>query len=479
MRWPTFSDLSSPWTRELHIDLRPLGRLARDHPQAVIVGLGIALRVITYLWNRAMWLDEMSLRGNVVDRPILDFSSALSQDQLAPLGFLIVVRAMAAVLGDRNYVLRFLPLAAGLVALLLFRRLAPRILPRRAALVALVLFALSDDLIYYSSEFKPYSLDLAFGLGLTLLTSFGLGRTPSTRVIVWMSLLLAASPWFSFASAFVVAGCGMVLLLDAAAAGRHRTAVLWLAMGAGWLANFAIAYEASHALLVPETTMYRFWDFAFLPLTVPPTRAGLLKSAGLLLEVFVNPLNLLAPGGSPLGVVLPLSLLIAGSLSMARHAPRNVLLLAAPIAMALAASISRRFPFHGRLLLELVPALYLLIAQGTEWVARRFPSPSEIAHSTILLVLLAYPCWDACYQSSGRRNRDFNIHGDLHRNVFIDLPAARASGTDSHSFHVRDGDIQQWIGVSWEHRAGVSAASPGDETQRERRNGFLDRRAGW
>ena len=197
-------------------------------------------------------------------------------------------------------------------------------LPRRAALVALVLFAFSDDLIYYASEFKPYSLDLAFGLAITLMTSAALGRTPSTRVVVWMAILLAAAPWFSFVSAFVVAGCGMVLVLDALLAGRGRTALLWLAMGLGWLANFAIAYQASHALLVPETTMYRFWDFAFLPLGIPPTRDGLLRSAGLLLEVFVNPLNLLAPGGSPLGVVLPLFLLVAGSLSLARRSPPDV-----------------------------------------------------------------------------------------------------------------------------------------------------------
>ena len=63
MRWPTYSDLSSLRTREFHIDLRPLGRLARERPEAVVVGLGIVLRVVTYLWNRAMWLDERLAQG--------------------------------------------------------------------------------------------------------------------------------------------------------------------------------------------------------------------------------------------------------------------------------------------------------------------------------------------------------------------------------------------------------------------------------
>lgn len=423
MRWPKPSDIAALWRHEFHLDLRPLVRLAKERPEAVILGLGAAMRVVTYLWNRAMWLDEASLKYNVVDVSILQFSEPLSGDQLAPLGFLIVERALATFIGSRNYVLRSLPLAAGIAGLFLFARLAARVLPRRAAIVALVLFAFSDDLIYYASEFKPYSLDLAFGLGITLVSVSALGREPSARVVARMALLLAVSPWFSFASIFVVVGCGLVLLSDAR---RGRTAVLWGAMAVGWLANFAIAYQASHALLSPYTTMYRFWDFAFLPLGFPPTREGLLKSAGLVLEVFANPLNLLIPGGSQFGVVLPLMLVVTGSLSLARRSGRVFLMLVLPIALAMAASVMRRYPFHGRLLLELVPALFLLVAEGTEWFARRFPSRGDLVYRTILVTLLAYPCWDAVYHCSGRRDRPFNRHGDLHANVFIDLDARPA-----------------------------------------------------
>jgi hypothetical protein len=170
-----------------------------------------------------------------------------------------------------------------------------------------------------------------------------------------------------------------------------------------------------------------------LPLTWPPARDGLLKSAGLLLEVFANPLNLLSPAGSQIGVVLPLFLLIAGGVWWARRSAPTLLLLAIPIALAIVASVSRRYPFHGRLMLELVPALFLLIAAGTEWMARRFPARSGIVYKTVLLVLLAFPCWDACSSNLTRRNRDFNPHGDLHPNVFIDIPVknsryARAGG---------------------------------------------------
>ena len=309
-------DDSAPfWKREFHLDLRPLVRWVREHPELTIVILGVVVRLIDYWWNRAMWLDEMSLRGNVVNIGILDFSKPLWNDQLAPMGFLIVERAMATFLSGRNYVLRSLPMAASLGALFLFRRVATEIVPRRAVLVALMLFAFSDDLVYYASEFKPYALDLFFGLAITLQALAVLGRAPSHRDVARMIFLLAVSPWFSFSSAFVVAGCGLVLLGDALTSRQFRIASLWLVMGVGWLANFYVSYRASQSMLNPYTTMFYFWDFAF----IPPTRGGLLKTADLLLEVFVNPLNLLTVPGYRAGAVIPLFLLCVGAVSMARR----------------------------------------------------------------------------------------------------------------------------------------------------------------
>src|SRR5262249_24317018 len=159
------------------------------------------------LLNRAMWLDEGMLRGNVVDVPVFDFSEPLKSDQLAPLGFLLVERLLASLVSSRNYVHRFLPLPAGVAALELFPRMAPRLLSRRAALVALVLIALSDDLVYYSSEFKPYSLDLFFGVAITLAAVSALGREPPMRTVMWLAVLAVTAPWFSFSSVFTIAGC--------------------------------------------------------------------------------------------------------------------------------------------------------------------------------------------------------------------------------------------------------------------------------
>src|SRR5262249_43768467 len=145
-----------------------------------------------------------ALKINLVGKGILDFSEPLTNDQLAPLGFLIVQRTIVKVLGDSNFALRLLPLASGLAALFLFARLTRRILPRRPALVALVLFAFSDDQIYYASEMKPYSLDLVLGLAITLAALDALEKPVSRDRFALVALLAVVAPWCSFSSAFIV-----------------------------------------------------------------------------------------------------------------------------------------------------------------------------------------------------------------------------------------------------------------------------------
>jgi hypothetical protein len=392
----------------------------RDQPASVVLGLGVFLRLVVYLGNRDFWMDEGSLWGNLAGKPILDFSEPLSGDQLAPLGFLIAQRSLMSLLGTSRYASRLLPLFCGLCALLLFACLARRILPPRPALVALVLFAFSDDLVYYSSELKPYSMDLAVGLTIGLAALDSLGKPAAGRRAVALAILAAAAPWFSFASAFVVAGSGATLILTSLLAGRYRDALLWSAIGIGWLASFLTCYRASLALLSPYTTMYRFWYFAFLPVwPLPMGRARLAETVGIVLEIFVNPLNLVAPVWPWAGVILPIALLLLGGAALARQSWPAWAILVLPIALAMVASGMEQYPLHGRLILELVPAFFLLIALGAERLRGPNGRRSNLGYTMVLVLLLAYPCFAALRGAATMHSRAFNRHGDLHRNLFI------------------------------------------------------------
>ncbi len=385
-----------------------------------VLGLGVFLRVHVYLRDRIFWMDEAALWGNLAGMPILDFSAGLKGDQLAPIGFLIAERTLMALLGTSRYASRLLPLCCGLIALYLFSRIAKRLLSRQAALVALVLFAFSDDLTHYSSELKPYTMDLAVGLILTLIALDAIDRPITWRRAAVMAVSVIVAPWLSFASAFVVAGCGMVLILSHVLAGRLRDSAVFFAIGIGWLGSFAVSHWASTALLSVYTTMYVFWYFAFLPVwPLPMDAARLASSAGILLEIFVNPLNLVAPLWPHVGVAIPIGLLFLGGISLLRRSWPAFGMLVFPIGLAMFASAMHRYPLHGRLILELVPAFYLLIAEGTEWWRGSEKKGKRLAYILLLILLLTYPCFTTFDFATNMYVRDFNMHGDIRRNLFM------------------------------------------------------------
>ena len=169
-----------------------------------------------------------------------------------------------------------------------------------------------------------------------------------------------ASPWFSFPSAFVVAGCGSALDPDQSSCRATRDAAIWCAdrRRAG-LASFLVAYRASLALLSPHTSMYRFWDFAFLPvwplpMSVEPIlrrRPASCSRSSSIRSTWSHPIW---PGGA---AAAPGALdrrqsrwrgdrgrpgRILSCRSCWRWSPRRL----------------QRYPFHGRLILELVPAFF-------------------------------------------------------------------------------------------------------------------------
>ena len=215
---------------------------------------------------------------------------------------MIIQRMIIGLLGSSGYATRFLPLVCGIASLWLVRKLAFRWMSAPAAMAALFMFALSDDLVYYSSEVKPYSSDLLYGLAILLVSSDLLDHPLCKRRIVVLGVLAVAAPWLSFPSVFMIAGCGAVL--DPCKAWqRNWRDVLWLSVIAiAWAISFLLSYQASALFLHPATTMYVFWNFAFIPFP-PKSKADLLTTGGLVLEIFVNPLYLV-PWSLPVYVVI-------------------------------------------------------------------------------------------------------------------------------------------------------------------------------
>lgn len=317
-----------------------------------ILLLGILLRLRQYLANRSLWLDEAMLALNIIHKDIWGLLGKLDYDQGAPIGFLLLEKLAVTLLGDGERALRLLPLLAGCASLVVFYFLARKILNAPGLLAALALFALSPTLIYYSSEVKQYSTDVFFAVLLLFLFTH---HSPRANYQLLLAGILA--PWFSHPAIFVLAAIGLSLLLE-----NRRNPLPTLAMGAGWLVSFGILYFVSLRGLSENEFLRGFWQEYF--------HANPLDA---LLGLFANPGGLKA--AAP--VLLAATLFGAGML-LARQGKAAVSLLLVFV-FAWVASWAQLYPFAGRMILFLIPLVYIFLAAAVELPWSLFPRPRFLA----------------------------------------------------------------------------------------------------
>jgi hypothetical protein len=390
------------------------------------VTVGVIFRLMSYVDNRPLYMDERSLLDNLVRLPVFDFHTTLTEYQLAPPGFLVLERTLVRLPGDRVMAARFFPMACGVASMFLFRSAARRFLRPHAVPIAVGLFALSDWLIYYSSELKQYSCDLALTLVALLLAAgpapgaesgsrgspAATGSSPLTpRRLMALGAFGAIGVWFSYPLALVLAGVGTYLLSVAVIRRDMRDALRLIAMGVMWVASFAACYVVSHGILSKERFIWDWWDFAFLRLP-PRSMAELRLDFWQIVNVFDSPADVKTPLGLIPTAMLALALSVAGAASMLSKWPGGLYLLAAPVAFALGASALHQYPFHGRLLIFLVPSVHMLVAEGAVAIARPGGSRLAVVMGAFLLI---QPASDALWYQFVQplSHGAYDSHGDL------------------------------------------------------------------
>ena len=158
-------------SHELDLETREPGEWPRRARVAgwVLVGVGAAIRLRLYLQNRSLWIDEAMVSLNIIHRPIGQLWRPLDDHQAAPLGWLLLQKFCVTMFGSSEYALRLVPLVAGIGSLGLLLMLVRRTVGPAVGLVAVAMACLSKGLIYYSSEAKQYSSDVAICVLLLLI----------------------------------------------------------------------------------------------------------------------------------------------------------------------------------------------------------------------------------------------------------------------------------------------------------------------
>ncbi|MCB0530723.1 MAG: glycosyltransferase family 39 protein [Saprospiraceae bacterium] len=314
-------------------------------------------RVLVWLQQRSLFIDEANLARNFCEKGPADFFQPLSHEQFAPPFFSLVQWINVQAFGHQELSLRLFPLLCGLLSIALFYRIARQLIDRDWVLLAVVwIFCFSDFFLRYATEGKQYSSDMAVSLGLVFLGLRTKGRFARTW---WAMVLGAVVVWFSMPAVFVLFGLGMYAAHQAWAE-KDRTALRRLtAVFAVWLLSFGLYYRVllNQSLAVaPLINYHKPW---FLPLF--PTNAAEWRQWADLLSSFPY----YTAGYTFVAKLAGGAGMLTGLVWLFRRKQKLAWLIAVPVLVCLLASGLEKYSLIPRMLVWAFPLA--LILQGLGW----------------------------------------------------------------------------------------------------------------
>ena len=354
----------------------------KDPPNAfrwwviALIALGVALRARAYLANRSLWLDELFLWTTLGESAPATlehwtrFLRPLGEGQVAAPGFVLLIQAMRAVFGESEFALRLLPFLAGTLALPVAARLFSRIVGPAGVGFAVAAIALAPSAIYYSSDLKPYSLDL---LTTLVLLDLAVARLEARRSWIDAKLWIAGAiaVFVSLPAVLVLAGVGATFVCFGRLGEGRPQRVGNALRAASWAALFAIEMKLLFASTHQDRYLREYWiqERAF-----PPSGDALDRIAWngeALVRALADPTGLAELWGRTTWTTLVAAAFASiGVLIWIRSDRRLAVLLITPIFLTSIAAQLERYPLQGRVLCFLVPAFLALVCVAIDRTAR-------------------------------------------------------------------------------------------------------------
>jgi hypothetical protein len=346
----------------------------------LIISFGILIRLVQYLSNRSLWADEAVLALNIINRSYLELAQPLDYEQGAPIGFLFVEKVAIQLLGNNEFALRLFPLLAGIVSLFLFAKLLQICLLPIGRPIALVIFANLSYLIYYSSEVKQYSSDVAIALILLVLFLPVKEQKLSEHQFFIYSFMVVISIWFSHPAILVL---GSLIARDILISFAQKNKlyitnkiVIYL-LG---LLSFALFYFISVQDLNNNETLMNSWEEAF-----PSSIFDLIWFLDSFGKFFYKPLGF-EGGLDGLAIVA----FILGCFSYYYRNRIILISLMSPLLVTFLAASLHLYPFRSRLVLFLTPLFIIIIAEGLSFLFNLRDKKTPLILGYLIAILLIF-----------------------------------------------------------------------------------------
>ena len=353
---------------------------------------GIVFRLRQYFYSKSMWLDELSLASQIIKRSFSDLLlSPLGHHQVAPPGYLVLTKLSVLISGKSEYSLRAISILAGITGVIIAWRMADKIFHTQKARAAFIcLVGLSPILALYSAEGKQYGVDACITLLIVAITA-----QPGPMVHRWKSLLLTGvlAVLFSHPSVFVLFAAGILMLMEPESRANGRARLTALGVPAVWAAIFIFMLCTSLESSSGDSRLQRYWRHAFSPL--PITSLEDLRWYGsFLLNLMQVSFGVARRYGNGTGTqyfaganILLSLLMAAGAWRLFAINRRLALMAGLTFLTIILASSFHLYPLRGRLLIFVVPFVYLCTASAFEY---RFKSGALLSFAGAVILTLTH-----------------------------------------------------------------------------------------
>jgi len=345
----------------------------------IIVIAGFLLRIIIYLQNRSLILDEANVAKNLYHRGLASLFSPLDYAQFAPPLFLCTEKIFGLCLGYSELVLRLVPLLSGCISLCLLWRILRLVADREAIWYPLLLMAFGYLFIRYATELKQYSLDTMIAMMLVWMTlRSDIRQTSPWKFCLMWSIAGSLAIWYAMPAVFVLCGVAGYYLYKSRSSGANRTPSIVIPMLI-WSGNFLIYYKL--ILAHDSSSAYlQNWHGRYFLEAFPHTIAQLQHNAALSISI------LSAMGGhTVLALLFHLCLIIVGVIWLFRRNAGVALLLIIPLVCLLVASSMHKFTLLQRVILFVLPLLLILAAIGLQ---QAFALRSRVFRSMVAAIAI-------------------------------------------------------------------------------------------
>jgi hypothetical protein len=321
---------------------------------------GITVRVVQWAVSVPIYGDQAALGVDLQSSSYSALAGPLKYNQVAPVGFLWIERAVLNYLGPSERMMRLPSTLAGIAALPMVYLLCRRFADKSTAILAAAILSASTFCIRHSVEIKPYGIDFLCAAMLYFLAAGFIQQ----RQIRWLAALVAVAPvalLISYPSMIVVISIALTL------------AICWRSLDfRGRVYTVALCSLSLHVYLLILRPVMRaqasacgpfmrgFWRDHFPPANPLKLIAWLMAMhTG---SLFVYPIEGDTPWCAP-----GLLFFLFGIVAWMRGARRPlVLLVLLPFAINLATAALRLYPYgEARLSQHLAPLIIVFTAMGT------------------------------------------------------------------------------------------------------------------